>query len=135
MLRFHTHAKSHSVRSWHGCVAHGYCGGGRHSATNNAVDFDSFVLLDSDVRRGDPLGHRILERLRLLVVIEPVPREEVHDRLHRGHCDNVSGVPRSTRMCCEGGLHVSRLQAMMGKVGNLNCPRYEGGATRWMHFS
>ena len=34
MLRFHTHAKPHPARSWHGFVAHAYCGGGRHSATN-----------------------------------------------------------------------------------------------------
>ena len=34
MLRFHTHAKPHLARSWHSCVAHAYCGGGQHSATN-----------------------------------------------------------------------------------------------------
>ena len=34
MLRFHTHAKSHPARSWHGFVAHAYCGGQRHSTTN-----------------------------------------------------------------------------------------------------
>ena len=31
---FAGHAKPNTARSWRGFVAHAYCGGGRHSATN-----------------------------------------------------------------------------------------------------
>ena len=34
---FAGHAKPNTARSWRGFVAHAYCGGGRHSATNKEV--------------------------------------------------------------------------------------------------
>ena len=36
-ISFPHHAKPNLARSWHGFVAHAYCGGGRHFATKNAL--------------------------------------------------------------------------------------------------
>ena len=49
MLRFHTHAKPHPARLWHGFVAHAYCGSRRHAATNN-VSSVLIVIDDSELQ-------------------------------------------------------------------------------------
>ena len=40
---FAGHAKPNTARSWHGFVAHAYCGGGRHSATNTQLKNDNWI--------------------------------------------------------------------------------------------